>query len=215
MPARRPVRTLADHRRVGVGNGDDARLEWNLLAYESARVAAAVGPLAVTEDPFAHIVHAGVVQERRRELGLAANLYPLVIGEGAALAQDGGREPVASHAAHERREADPLRCRRAEPELVRDLLGNLHDHQARVRSIVDLPEPRAFGSTLIADEKQLQLAGIGQEARSPALQCGVIACHAFSSARTRRCSTIGARAGPMLWQLSPGAQPLGALGGVG
>ena len=51
----RAVRAGARHRLVGVGHREDARLERNLLAAEAERVAAAVQPLVVGEDPLGNV----------------------------------------------------------------------------------------------------------------------------------------------------------------
>src|ERR1700722_14769200 len=71
------VRAIAGHRHVCIGDRQDACLQGDLLATQAARITAAVGALAVAEDPLPELVEAGVAEERGSELGLAADLRAL------------------------------------------------------------------------------------------------------------------------------------------
>ena len=111
----RPVGAIADDRGVGVGDREDASLEGNLLADQAARVAAAVGTLAVAEDPLTDVLQADIAEQRGRQLWLALDLGPLLLRERTALTENRGRDLLAPHAAHQRREANSVDLRLAEP----------------------------------------------------------------------------------------------------
>ncbi len=84
------MRTVAHHRRVGVSHRQDARLQGNLLADEATWITATIGALAVAEDPPAYVFQIDIAQNRRCELGLTANLGPLLPGQRAFLVDDLG-----------------------------------------------------------------------------------------------------------------------------
>src|SRR4051794_11670208 len=66
------------HRLVGVGDGEDARLERDLVADEPVRVAAAVGTLVVRDDPRGDVLHVGPVHDQRAHLGVLLHLLEFV-----------------------------------------------------------------------------------------------------------------------------------------
>src|SRR4029077_19063124 len=101
------MRALADDRDVGIRHRQDARLQRDLLAGQAPWIAAAIGPLAVTENPCADVLQAHVPEQRGSQFGLAANLGLLLLGERARLVEDLGGDLIAPDVAHERGEADP------------------------------------------------------------------------------------------------------------
>src|SRR6185437_12264914 len=133
----RPIRAIAHHRRVGIGDGQDPRLQRDPLAAERARVAAAVGALAVAEDPLADVLEADVGDQGGAELGVAVHLDPLGRRQRSALADDLGRYLVTALAAHERGEAHARNLLTLEAELARGQLRQMRDEPPRARLVLD------------------------------------------------------------------------------
>ncbi len=86
--AGRPVTAIRGHRVEGVGDEDDARAERDLLAGEAERVAGAVPPLVVVQDPAIDRRDAQPLEQARAEHGVLAHHPQLVRIELARLLQD-------------------------------------------------------------------------------------------------------------------------------
>ena len=61
----------------------------------------------MAEDPLADVVEADLAEQRRSELGLAADLGPLLVGKRTLLVEDRGRELIAPDPAYQSGEAHP------------------------------------------------------------------------------------------------------------
>ena len=88
-------RTVAGHRCVGIDHRHDPRFQRDLIADQAARIAAAVGALVVAADPLADVVEADLAEEGCPQLGLAADLRPLLVVERALLVEDLERNLIA------------------------------------------------------------------------------------------------------------------------
>src|SRR4051812_2863420 len=63
----RPVAAVGGHRLVGVGDREDASLEWDLVAAQFVRVPEPVGALVVREDPRAEVLELRSREEARAD----------------------------------------------------------------------------------------------------------------------------------------------------
>ena len=79
------------HRVEGVGDGDDAGAERNLLAPEASRIAGAVEALVVVTDDRGELRVAEAGRHLAALVGMALRLLELIIGEAARLGEEGGR----------------------------------------------------------------------------------------------------------------------------
>src|SRR5271168_2289554 len=104
----RRVRAPTGHRHVCVDHRQDPRLKGDFRTHQTAWVAHAIRALAVAEDPLTDVGEAtGLTEQTRPEFGQAAYRAALLSGERTLLVADLRRDLIASHRAHERREANP------------------------------------------------------------------------------------------------------------
>ena len=81
MSAGAAVRTVGGHSVVRVDDGEDARPDGDLFAFEAARVASAVIVLMVTVDDLGSVLQRlNVGHDLVAQTGVAPHLHPLVIG---------------------------------------------------------------------------------------------------------------------------------------
>ena len=118
------VAAVGGHRLVGVGHGEDARLERDLVPAQAARVAEAVGALVVSEDPLAQVGELGARQEARADLGVRVHLLPLALVERAGLREHAVRDADLADVVQHAGEPHALHALLLEAELAR--------HQLRV-----------------------------------------------------------------------------------
>jgi hypothetical protein len=90
---RGPVGAVGDHRLVGAGHREDARLERDLAGTEALGIAAPVDPLVVGADPYRDVPKAGVLEDPGADLAVAMHLLPLGVVERARLVKDGVGDP--------------------------------------------------------------------------------------------------------------------------
>ena len=88
------VHAVGGHRLERVGDGEDPRLERDLVAGEAGRVAAAVGALVVREHPRGEIVQVRPAEDARAQLRVLLHLGPLGLGERAGLRRIGSGTPI-------------------------------------------------------------------------------------------------------------------------
>src|SRR5437870_2615869 len=89
MSERAPIRAVGRHGVVGIADRGDPRDQWDLVATQASREAAAVEPLVVVED----YVHDGLAEaDWAEDVGadprVLADLGPLVFFEAAGLGQN-------------------------------------------------------------------------------------------------------------------------------
>src|SRR5436190_19530343 len=100
-----------------IADEDDPRLQRNLPAGDSVRIAPSVEVLVAAPDDRAHFREP---LDRRQnllaELGMLLHDPPLLGCERTRLEQDAGRDPDLADVVEERAELELLQCLRVEPE---------------------------------------------------------------------------------------------------
>src|SRR5262249_33793369 len=64
------------HGVPSVRDGDDARLQGDLVPTRATRITEAVGPLVMRSDPLAHVVQPEAVQHARADVGMRLQRLP-------------------------------------------------------------------------------------------------------------------------------------------
>jgi len=117
------VDPVAGHRLVGVGHGEDLRLQWNLVPGDGARVPTAVGSLVMSVDPALDVVEARAAEDPSADLRVLAHLVELLRGESAGLAQDRVGHADLSDVVEHAGKAEALGAVGAQPQLAGHELG--------------------------------------------------------------------------------------------
>ena len=110
LVADRPlVRPIAGHGVVGVGDGDDARTERDLVAAQPERIAVAREPLMVVEDERHGLAQGGgLLEDDLGDPGVLDDGPPLGAREGGRLREDLGRDGDLADVAQQGRDPDPV-----------------------------------------------------------------------------------------------------------
>ena len=114
-PSAEPERALGGHRLVGVGDGQDARLDRDLLADQAEGLALAVRPLVVRQHPGAQVLEVRMGEQARADLGMRADRVPLVGLQRAPLAHQPIRHAGLADVVHQPRKPDRSTCSGSKP----------------------------------------------------------------------------------------------------
>src|SRR3954453_3394899 len=81
------IGAVSDHRLVGVGDGEDARLGRDLGTTQAGRVARAVRTLVMREHPAREVLEPGAAQQPRTKFTMLLDLLPLTVVQRPGLLQ--------------------------------------------------------------------------------------------------------------------------------
>lgn len=124
MTERLAVGSRRSHGIVGVGDGDDARNQGDLLAHDAIRVAAARESLVVGADGVGdRVEHGDALRDLAAARGVLLHLAPLVIGQSFRLEKDRLRRVELADVVHLGGEDDVPQLRLRESELAADLVS--------------------------------------------------------------------------------------------
>jgi hypothetical protein len=161
LARRLAVRAVGGHRLVGVGDGQDARLDRDLIADQAEGIALAVGALVVREHPGGQVLELRMGEQARADLGMRADRVPLVGLQRARLAHQPIRYARLADVVHQPREPDALHALGLEAHLPRHPLGVASDRMA-VAGVAGVAHVELLGQADHARQARLAAVGIGQ-----------------------------------------------------
>jgi hypothetical protein len=129
---RRAIGPVGRHRLEGVGDKDDARLQRDLVAAESMRIAASVDVLMVVEHPPGFFLELRGLDDRMTDVNVSAHRSGLFSGERPGLAKNPVGDADFADVVEQAGQAKPLDAIGVEPELLADQRAKLRDRLAMV-----------------------------------------------------------------------------------
>src|SRR5438067_2536281 len=132
-----PIGAVGSHSVVSIGDGDDARKEWDLVPHEPVRIAVSVDPFMMMSHYRSNFtIVVDLPQDPLADGGVLFHLAALIKGERSGLLEKTRGEPDLPNIVHQAAEVSQLLIAVTETEACRNVPGVDRDRRGMTGSVL-------------------------------------------------------------------------------